>query len=101
MRVLSTEDSSTTFMCEARSSPGRAVIMWKHKGRNVSVTDQKYAINMTNRTERSNDFIVQSFLTILALDAIDSGPVECVAVVQSEDGIEMDESRSELSVIGE
>ena len=97
-KILSLENLTVvTFKCEARSSSDRPVITWKHKEKSISTNNLKFAMNETNLTDGSNDFIVQSFLTIFNPEVHDSGSVECIAETATN---ETDRSQSMLFFLG-
>ena len=91
--------SSTTFSCKVQGYP-QPTITWNHDGVDATTKPNEYRIEEIVST--GPPFIVESNLTIMALQSEDSGNLTCVAVVTTNEGKNLEDRRtSYVSILGE
>ena len=77
----SSDPITQQFTCNATGAPNLEIV-WKHKGRLIQRSNEKYSIKMDDVTPNYPLMTLHSVLTIRAPAIIDSGPVSCEAVIR-------------------
>ena len=75
------EPITQQFTCNATGTPNLEIV-WKHKGRLIRRSNEKYSIKTDNVTPNSSLMTLHSVLTIKDPAIIDSGPVTCEAGIR-------------------